>query len=894
MGNWKSKSLCTSTNLAKLPPFTSSTDLFLELGVSLLGRPSPAELLEVWYEHDVDRNEVLDANEMHLFLKAISDRWGNGSWKAEEMVVDEVEVEVEVSHGGEKGRTKTLLSDNTNNEPSQKLHGSMLSQTPSPCCTWEMCRYALWGTPVYGVPSAVVLLFQRTFRKKCKEGSTTLTRVEASDLARLLLSSANVGKKDAKAVSKCLLAIPLPINTTESDGGDANNRVALADFVACVGPTYAALSPSHNAFAGLEDESDGDDLPSAVAKITSFAPARDNTQVEILNCGEAIMSAFLHTMKNATTEIVMSWWEFTPDLPIVRNASLGANAWDNEDGTLPLLLKEKAESGVKIYILLWDIVDVFMSTAPLVEHAMDILGKLHPNITVVSHPGLNVWTHSHHQKFVVADRRVAVLGGLDLTLRRYDTPEHPIFDPDSAVHPGVDFVSAATEEGYKDHIKQYFRDKKCDVTADRPEIVAQPWQDISVWLEGDAAADVALNFRQRWNWTRCDTVEVFGDGLRNDMPKMPKIIRSLRKPASSDSTGSMDDGTRQTLTPGGLPDSSVLTKPCKVQIVRSLGKWSGGLSKVEISHYEAWIVAIGEAKDYIYIEQQYFTSNMGEGVAKNRVAEAILLKAKEAIESGRPFRIYVVVPTAVATAPVAYYTRTTLIQDGDDGQELCLMTRIGVLLKSAQQGSYWYGKGAQSMMSVCSLFSVDQNTSGRWDVAEIFVHSKVLVVDDRVAVIGSANVNDRSFVGFSDSEIGAIMWDGGDGSIREFRLRLWRQFLGLSLDGNMDGAVMDPGSDVAFDAWKEVASGNQTLLSSVTSFTPRDSITSFSQLQNLKKEYNASSPADKAASFVEPERLKGMQGQLVKFPNKFLGDQKKRSLTTKLVDSFDLAKPVFL
>jgi phosphatidylserine/phosphatidylglycerophosphate/cardiolipin synthase-like enzyme len=230
----------------------------------------------------------------------------------------------------------------------------------------------------------------------------------------------------------------------------------------------------------------------------------------------------------------MSWWEFTSDLPLVRNASLSANVWDNENGMLPSLLKGKAESSVKIYILLWDIVDAFMPTAPLVEHAMDMLGKLQPNITVVSHPGWNVWTHSHHQKFLVADRRVAVPGGLDLTLRWFDTPDHPIFDPDSAVHPGVVFVSAATEEGYKDHIHQYFLDKIRDVTADRPEIVAQPWQDVSVWLEGDAAADVASNFRQRWNWTRRDTVEAFGDGRRDDMPKMPKAIRSLRKPAGSD------------------------------------------------------------------------------------------------------------------------------------------------------------------------------------------------------------------------------------------------------------------------------------------------------------------------------------------------------------------------
>mmetsp|Transcript_8546 Transcript_8546/g.19150 ORF Transcript_8546/g.19150 Transcript_8546/m.19150 type:complete len:883 (+) Transcript_8546:102-2750(+) len=855
--------------LAKLPPFTSSTDLFEELGVSLLARPSPTELLELWYEHDLDHNEVLDVNEMHLYLKAISARWGDGSWSE-----DGIEATWSEGGSGKEGSTSSVDS-----KPSQKLLGDML-QTP---CTWEDARSALWGTPVYGVPSPIVLLFQRSFRKKCREGFTTLTRVEASNLARHLLSSAHVSKEDAKMVSKCLL------NTPPSICGNDVNRVTLNDFVARAGPTYAALSPTHNAFAGLEEEPEGD-LPLLDAKIRSFAPVRDETDVEILNCGEAIMSAMLHAIENATSEIMMSWWEFCPDLPVVRNESLGANAWDNENGTLPSLLKQKASEGVKIYILLWNIVDVVMPTAPLVEHAMNTLEKIHPNITVVSHPGLNVWTHSHHQKFVVVDRGIAVLGGLDFTFKRYDTPNHPLFDPDHAVHPGVDLFAVGT--GYMEHIKQYFQDKKSDVVADRAEVAGQNWQDVSVWLKGDAAADVALNFRQRWNWVRRDTVEVFGDGLRNGIPKVPMKIRFLRKLRPD--IKSVDDDTRQNLTSGGLPDSTVLKKACKIQIIRSLGKWSGGMS-TEISHYEAWIVAIGGAKDYIYIEQQYFISNMGEGVAKNRVAEAILLRAKDAIENGRPFRIYVVIPTVVETEPISYYTRRTLLQDGDDDQgELCLRSRIGVLLKSAQSGNYWYGKGPECMMSVCSLFSVDQSSSGRWDVSDIFVHSKVLVVDDRVAVIGSANVNDRSFVGFSDSELGAIMWDGGDGSIREFRLRLWRQFLDLPLDGDTDDLVAEPGSDMAFNVWKEVAGDNQTLLSSVTNFTPRDSITSYSQFQKLKKEYQALSPSDKAASLVEPERLKEMQGQLVTFPIKFLGDQKKKSLMMHIVESFDLTKPAFL
>ena len=67
-------------------------------------------------------------------------------------------------------------------------------------------------------------------------------------------------------------------------------------------------------------------------------------------------------------------------------------------------------------------------------------------------------------------------------------------------------------------------------------------------------------------------------------------------------------------------------------------------------------MAIGKAKEYIYIKQKLFISNMGEGAAKNRVSEAIVQSAQPAIESGRPFRIYIVIPTLVEVDAVAYCT----------------------------------------------------------------------------------------------------------------------------------------------------------------------------------------------------------------------------------------------
>lgn len=39
----------------------------------------------------------------------------------------------------------------------------------------------------------------------------------------------------------------------------------------------------------------------------------------------------------------------------------------------------------------------------------------------------------------------------------------------------------------------------------------------------------------------------------------------------------------------------------------------------------------------------------------------------------------------------------------------------------------------------------------------IYVHSKLMIVDDRVVICGSANINDRSMIASRDSEIAVII-----------------------------------------------------------------------------------------------------------------------------------------
>ena len=41
----------------------------------------------------------------------------------------------------------------------------------------------------------------------------------------------------------------------------------------------------------------------------------------------------------------------------------------------------------------------------------------------------------------------------------------------------------------------------------------------------------------------------------------------------------------------------------------------------------------------------------------------------------------------------------------------------------------------------------------------VYVHSKMMIVDDNAAIIGSANINDRSMLGKRDSEIALVVKD---------------------------------------------------------------------------------------------------------------------------------------
>lgn len=99
-----------------------------------------------------------------------------------------------------------------------------------------------------------------------------------------------------------------------------------------------------------------------------------------------------------------------------------------------------------------------------------------------------------------------------------------------------------------------------------------------------------------------------------------------------------------------------------------------------------------------------------------------------------------------------------------------------------------------------------------WIQEELYIHAKLLIVDDRIVVCGSSNLNDRSQMGSHDSELSIVMEDTDliqssmDGQPFEagrhaatLRRYLWREHLGLlpsqDLDAKNDINAQPPGDN---------------------------------------------------------------------------------------------------
>jgi phosphatidylserine/phosphatidylglycerophosphate/cardiolipin synthase-like enzyme len=193
------------------------------------------------------------------------------------------------------------------------------------------------------------------------------------------------------------------------------------------------------------------------------------------------------------------------------------------------------------------------------------------------------------------------------------------------------------------------------------------------------------------------------------------------------------------------------TGTCVVQALRSVGKWSIG-TQVECSIMKSYIEAIENSHHFIYIENQFFIGSLaGDGV-QNGVPLALVERILKAHTMKQPFRVVIIVP---------------MHPNGD----FCNAMKAKVVMH------YEYltiNRGVNSLFRTLRSRAPDINISNyinfyslrNWGVInnkivseQVYVHDKLLIVDDRVLIIGSANINDRSMLGARDSEVAVRIED---------------------------------------------------------------------------------------------------------------------------------------
>lgn len=132
---------------------------------------------------------------------------------------------------------------------------------------------------------------------------------------------------------------------------------------------------------------------------------------------------------------------------------------------------------------------------------------------------------------------------------------------------------------------------------------------------------------------------------------------------------------------------------------------------------------------------------------ENKVCQALAMRISKAFEEGKPFKVVVVLPLLPGF-------------EGEIDSEHSAVLRIQMHLQY-----HTICRGGNSLME--RLKHIDNvgeyvqfyclRTHDKIEdqpVTEIvYVHSKLMIVDDEKVLIGSANINDRSLLGSRDSEI---------------------------------------------------------------------------------------------------------------------------------------------
>jgi len=100
-------------------------------------------------------------------------------------------------------------------------------------------------------------------------------------------------------------------------------------------------------------------------------------------------------------------------------------------------LSRAADRGVKIYVLVYNESALLYNDSEYVKKTLEGLSS---NIKVLRHPlGVIPSFWSHHEKAMIVDQTVALMGGIDMCYGRYDSHNHSIVENNPLIYPGIEY-----------------------------------------------------------------------------------------------------------------------------------------------------------------------------------------------------------------------------------------------------------------------------------------------------------------------------------------------------------------------------------------------------------------------------------------------------------------------
>lgn len=433
------------------------------------------------------------------------------------------------------------------------------------------------------------------------------------------------------------------------------------------------------------------------------------------------------------------------------------------------------------------------------------------------------------------------------------------------------------------------------LTIDPARQPRMPWQDVHSRIEGPAVSDLLRNFVNRWNasgGTRLPAAPAPSTYAKRGQAHI-QVLRST--PAAMAQAEYKALASRQGVNPPSGTEDDI--HRAMVQLidkashfiyienqffVSAFGRFGGPTGELSpaaqfINTYGGGnqnstaknVVGGADDNSHFTLKRKGWKPEVGLNDAEihkpptNKVCEALVQRIRRAIfDAKRPnFHVYITLPVhpegSLAKAGIAvqvYWTMQTLVFGSKsllNGIRRAIKARE--LLDKGDTGhmrvvnddanTEFESVPLEACFKYVTLLNLRNwaQLGNRYVTEQVYVHTKLMIVDDLYALFGSANVNDRSLLGERDSEIAVLVMDGqnsradinGKGSQRpvrkfahELRMNVWKKLFGITGGvrpaSDLLSAIEAPGSP---DSWKRIqaqAEKNAAAYEAAFPFVPRN------------------------------------------------------------------------